>query len=179
MKTVILNASPNKEGNTKKALNELLKLIENKSNESFDLIDLNIKHCMGCLNCSKTGECLFKDDMEKIYESVDQSDLLIFTSPVYFNSVTSVGKQVIDRFQRTYARRFILKNSPKVESHKKGILLATAGSKERHHEFDGLRMPIDLMFKANGIRDYKIILLEDFDKNKPEEIEKVIEKLYT
>ncbi|MEA3423131.1 MAG: flavodoxin family protein [Bacillota bacterium] len=165
MKIVILNASPRKEGNTSKALQYLLERYKNEDITSFDLVDYDIEHCSGCLNCSKTGKCIFNDDMDIIYDAIDAAELLIFTTPVYFNSVTSIGKQVIDRFQRNYARRFILKSSLKVDANKKGILLATAGSKEKNHEFDGLRKPIDLMFKANGIREYEIIIIENADMN--------------
>ncbi len=170
MKIVILNASPRKEGNTNKALTYLLERYKSDDISSFDLVDYDIKHCMGCLNCSKTGECVFGDDMDIIYDAIDAAELLIFTTPVYFNSVTSIGKQVIDRFQRNYARRFILKSKPKVDADKKGILFATAGSKEKNHEFDGVRMPVDLMFKANGIREYETIIVEDADKHDIENI---------
>jgi|LGVF01.1.fsa_nt_gb multimeric flavodoxin WrbA len=165
MKIVILNAGPRKEGNTSKALQYLLERYKNDDISTFDLVDYDINHCMGCLNCSKTGECIYNDDMNIIYDAADAAELLIFTTPIYFNSVTSIGKQVIDRFQRNYARRFIIKSSVKVEANKKGILLATAGSKEKNHEFDGVRMPVDLMFKANGIKEYEIIIIENADKN--------------
>ena len=163
MNIVVLNASPKKDGNTKKALEYLLLRYKNDNIISFDLVDYNIKHCRGCLACSKVGECIINDDMKIVYDAVYEAELLIFTSPVYFNSITSIGKQIIDRFQRNYARRFILKILPKVDTNKKGILLVTAGSKEKTNEFDGVRKPADLMFKANGIREYETIIIESVD----------------
>lgn len=171
MKVLILNASPRKNGNTKKVVNAFVQKHSFKNIVQIDLIDLNMGHCIGCLACSRTGECPFNDDMQMVYDAVNTADMIVFSTPIYFNSVTSIGKVAIDRFQRNYAKRFIRKEWPKVDLNKKGLLIATAGSKEKNNEFDGLRFPMDLFFKANGIKSYQSMIIEDFDKLSQRDIE--------
>ena len=169
MEAIILNASPKINGNTKHVTNLLISKLEGYEIKSFDLVTMDINDCTGCLNCSITGECIYSDDMKKIYKEVDNADLVIFTTPIYFNSVSSIGKRVIDRFQRNYARRFMLSIDEKIITNKKGILIATAGSIEKNNEFDGLRFPMNLFFKANGIVKYDELIITSTDKENIEE----------
>ena len=162
-RVMVFNASPRKSGNTSRALKEYLGNIDDKNVEVFDLKDLRISHCTGCLSCFKTGECIIDDDMKKLYRAALKADILIFTSPVYFNSVTSIGKTAIDRFQRNYARRFIMHIDPKIEQEKKGVLILTSGSCERNNSFDGARKTMDLFFKSNGIIEFEEVLIEGLD----------------
>lgn len=162
-RVVVFSASPRKKGNTRRVLEEYLEKRCIAEWSHFELADLQIGHCIGCLHCFRTGECFQRDDMDRLYQAADEADCLIFTSPVYFNSVTSIGKTVIDRFQRNYARRFIRSDLPKVEPHKTGVLIMTAGSREKNQNFDGARKPMDLFFKSNGIVGFEEILVEGLD----------------
>ena len=96
--------------------------------------------------------------------AAEKADTIVFSTPIYFNSMTSIGKTFIDRFQRNYARRFVIGMCQKVIPEKRGVLIVTAGSKEKKNEFDGLRFPMDLFFKSNGIKSYKEILVDNIDK---------------
>ncbi len=49
--------------------------------------------CTGCNYCgTKGGECIIKDDMVKIYDYIDNSDIFILASPLYFNTVNGITK---------------------------------------------------------------------------------------
>lgn len=69
----------------------------------FDLIKLDIRHCMGCCNCMfddpslKIGRCPLPDDMAKILEEYLTADGYIMASPVYDGSVTSLMKKFLER----------------------------------------------------------------------------------
>lgn len=72
------------------------------------LKDKNIKDCLGCGSCQiNGGNCVQKDDMQSIYEQLKASDVIVFASPVYFYTWTSLMKRVIDR---TFAVESLLKN---------------------------------------------------------------------
>lgn len=165
-RVVIFQASPRSGGNTRDLVKQVLKEYGDVTVVHHDLRDYEIGHCTGCLACNRTGECVIQDDMVTLYRAADEADLLIFATPVYFNSVTSVGKAVIDRFERNYARRFRLMLDPKVVPGKEGLLVMTAGSRERNRCFDGVRKPIDLFFKSNGIVGFGEVLLEGLDEQK-------------
>ncbi|MDR1955141.1 MAG: flavodoxin family protein [Candidatus Methanoplasma sp.] len=62
-------------------------------------IEMDIKHCTGCGDCSKNGECIISDDMEKIYKAFRESDLLVLATPIHFSGPSSAIKAVVDRFQ--------------------------------------------------------------------------------
>ena len=65
-----------------------------------DIINLgsvNIEPCVACDICKAMGECGIEDDIKEILEIMMESDEMIIGSPVYFGSVTSQLKILIDR----------------------------------------------------------------------------------
>ena len=98
MKIIGICGSPRK-GNTETLLIEALKGAKG-ANADVELILLrekNIKLCGGCLTCEKTGKCHINDDMQEIYKKMLESDAIIFGSPTYYNNVTALFKNLIDR----------------------------------------------------------------------------------
>lgn len=61
------------------------------------LRELNIQHCDGCGSCENTHECRIQDDMQELYEKIFNTDILILGSPNYFNNVSGLMKDFIDR----------------------------------------------------------------------------------
>jgi len=100
MRTIGICGSPRTGSNTEILLREVLKTIK-KSGAETELILLrekNIELCRGCdEKCSKTGECVISDDMQEIYEKLINSDLIILGSPTYFDSVSGLMKNFMDR----------------------------------------------------------------------------------
>lgn len=98
MKVLGIGSSP-REGNT----NHLLRLTLGefkKLGYEVELVllkNLNIQICDGCLTCEKTGECHLSDDMRKVYSKLDEADIIVFATPCYFESVSSLLKIFIDR----------------------------------------------------------------------------------
>jgi multimeric flavodoxin WrbA len=163
VKALLINGSPRLNSNSQQLLKELGKDLGNIYDwEIVNLRDLKISHCTGCLNCKKTGKCIFNDGFDNILLKISQSDLIIFASPIYFNSVSSLSKMFIDRFNSEYINRFVLKNKEKREK-KKGIFILNGGSKEKKDEFSCIINIFDLFFKSNGIHEYKGIIIENTD----------------
>lgn len=98
MKVIGICGSPRK-GNTETLLIEALNGAKEMrvDTELILLRDKNIKFCDGCLSCDDTGECHIKDNMQEIYKELTQSDAIIFGSPTYYNNVTGLFKNLIDR----------------------------------------------------------------------------------
>jgi multimeric flavodoxin WrbA len=62
----------------------------------------DIKACRGCLTCEKGGKnrkgiCSIKDDMQEIYPRLLEADLIVFGTPVYFEMLSGLLKNFIDR----------------------------------------------------------------------------------
>lgn len=60
--------------------------------------EMDIRHCRDCGGCDEGG-CVLEDDMQHIYDSFLESDLLVLASPIHFSGPSSILKTVMDRFQ--------------------------------------------------------------------------------
>ena len=69
------------------------------STDVFTVRDLDIHDCCGCFSCwTKTpGECVFRDDMTQILESMVHTDLLLYVSDIKAGFVSAQTKKAMDR----------------------------------------------------------------------------------
>jgi multimeric flavodoxin WrbA len=111
VKIIGIIGSPRKDGNTSFLVETALKSAESigADTEIINLGSLNIEPCVACDICKATGECAIYDDMQEILDIMRESDGMIIGSPVYFGSVTSQLKMLIDR-TRPLRGSFRLKN---------------------------------------------------------------------
>ena len=106
-KVLILNGSPRKKGNTSILAEYLVKfLIKDQDIKISYLYDFNIKPCADCRACKK-GEliCILKDGMEELYASIDDSDIMIIGTPIYWFGPTAQTKLLLDRFRPYYVNK--------------------------------------------------------------------------
>ena len=103
MKVIGICGSPRK-GNTEWMLRKLLQGVA-KAGADTELILLrekNIKWCDGCLSCEAGGKgrkgiCRIQDDMQQIYPKLVEADGLAFGTPVYFEMLSGLLKNFMDR----------------------------------------------------------------------------------
>jgi multimeric flavodoxin WrbA len=103
MKVVAVSGSPRR-GNTEWMLKKLLERVAENGAE-VELILLrqkNIKQCLGCLSCEvggkdRKGVCKIKDDMNEIYPKLLKADCLVFGTPAYFELLSGLLKNFLDR----------------------------------------------------------------------------------
>ena len=97
---VVLNGSPRAKGNTELLSESFIKGAMEAGHET-ELINLRGKKVAGCLGCKYChehgGECVQKDDMKGILESLNKADMVVFASPIYWFDITAQLKAVIDR----------------------------------------------------------------------------------
>ena len=61
-------------------------------------IEQHVEYCHGCFACMHNGgQCVIDDDMGGILEEILQSDLLIFSYPLYCYGMPAPLKAIIDR----------------------------------------------------------------------------------
>ena len=105
MNIIYISGSPRKRSNTEYLLNDLNSII---SGEMIKLSNYRIEPCRACRDCRGKGECVIKDDMQKlIIPKLLDSDAIVLGTPVYFNNVSSQMKLFMDR---TYCLIGLLKN---------------------------------------------------------------------
>ncbi|HEX3048358.1 MAG TPA: NAD(P)H-dependent oxidoreductase [Bacillota bacterium] len=102
MKTVILNGNP-ATGSIKfnQYLGRLVDVLNQVSQKTlmFNLAEMKIHYCVGCFNCwlATPGQCVYRDDMDRILTEVAEADRLIYASPLVMGFIHSSLKQVMDR----------------------------------------------------------------------------------
>ena len=133
--------------------------------EKIKLKELSINPCISCDACGKTGKCFKRDDMTGLYEKFDSSDIVVIASPLYFNSVSSITKTMIDRCQAFWSSKYIL-NQPLINTKKerKGLFICTAGAPQSEEGFIGATVVMDLFFKAINTNYEYNLLLDNTDK---------------
>ena len=100
MKIVIVNGSYRKNGATALILSEMHQQLKKYSDVDVQMIrvaDLELKYCVGCGSCYKTGACIYKDDIENLSLSIAEADGVILGSPTYASNVSGQMKVIIDR----------------------------------------------------------------------------------
>lgn len=99
MKILGLSCSPRKMGNTAILVSEALDGAkkEGAEIELFSLSSKEIKPCDGCFTCSENGKCHIDDDMQTVYQKLLEADGIIFGTPIYFYSIASQAKALMDR----------------------------------------------------------------------------------
>lgn len=103
MKILILNGSPRKEkSSTMKLADAFVSGMCEKENHSVSTIDvnrMNIKPCAGCFACwvKTPGQCVLNDDMSGLLQTYRESDLVIWSFPLYYFGMPSGIKAFMDR----------------------------------------------------------------------------------
>lgn len=122
-KTLIINGSPHKNGDTSYIVNQIKRKLNGEIEEIFPYFD-NIKPCIDCRYCWKEEGCAIKDDMEKIYK--DDYDTIIVASPIYMFNVTPPLFSIITRLNAIWSNEYFL-NKKYLFKEKQGILVLTGG----------------------------------------------------
>jgi multimeric flavodoxin WrbA len=121
MKILALIGSPRKGGNTDILVDEVLRGASTVGHEArkLYLYDCNILPCLDCRRCKKAENgfaCTLIDAMQEIYPKLEDSDLIVFGTPIYWYGPTAKMKLLIDRL-RPYIVSGCLKG-------KKGLIVA-------------------------------------------------------
>ena len=102
MNILILNGSPTRNGNTVALVNAFREGAESKGHD-VTVVDVAHKKVAGCLSCGYchgrgNGQCVQKDDMQAIYPLVQEADMIVFASPIYYFTLSAQLEAVIQRF---------------------------------------------------------------------------------
>ena len=104
MNIVVLNGSPHLSGATNDMVSAFIRGAEENDHEvtCFNVAHMKINGCMGCMYCKGEGKgkCVQKDDMQKIYPVIQEADMIVFASPIYYFTMTA---QLQAALHRTFA----------------------------------------------------------------------------
>lgn len=102
MKILILNGSPKRDkSDTMHITRAFLKGMQEAGLHDIhiiDTIDRHIEYCTGCFACMHNGgKCIHDDDMKVILEEILESELLLFSFPLYCYGMPASLKALLDR----------------------------------------------------------------------------------
>lgn len=105
-KVFIISSSPRKGGNSDTMADEFLKGTLEAGNTAvkINIRDMELKFCIGCLSCQRTGKCVLKDGMNELYDTVQHADILVFATPVYYYGMTGQLKTFLDRLNPLFCK---------------------------------------------------------------------------
>lgn len=99
MKVLIINGSPRLNGNTSIALGEMVSVFRAEGVET-DVVQIgnkDIRGCIACGSCGKTGKCVFDDIVNELATKFAEADGLVIASPVYYASANATLIACLDR----------------------------------------------------------------------------------
>ncbi|MBR4919912.1 MAG: flavodoxin family protein [Prevotella sp.] len=150
MNILIISGSPRKGGNTELLAEAFAKGAAEHHVEIVSVRNYQVNPCLGCNACFKTnGICAQKDDMDIIYEKMNQADMLVIASPVYFYGISAQLKAVIDRFHNPIRDTF----------HIKKMALLLVGAASLPELFDAILTEYNLCLKFFNIEDAGKVLV--------------------
>ena len=98
-KVLLLNGSPHANGCTATALSEMAKIFgqEGVETELIQVGNRNIRGCVSCGSCGRTGKCVFDDLVNETAPKFEAADGLVVGSPVYYGSPNGTILSFLDR----------------------------------------------------------------------------------
>lgn len=145
MKKVVVISTSLRPGSNSNALAEQFAEGAKTAGNEVEFISIRgkeIKFCIGCMSCQKTGACVFKDDVPAIMDKVLDADVVCWATPIYYYEMSGQMKTLIDRMNAMY---------PKDYRFREVYLLTTAAEDEEHtpkRAESGLQGWIDCFDKA-------------------------------
>ena len=151
MYVLMVNGSPHKEGNTFIALNEMDRIFraEGIETEILHIGNQDIRGCIACRSCAKTGKCVFNDAVNEAAPKLARCQGLVVASPVYYASANATLIAFLDRlfFSTRFDKTMIVGAS--VAAARRGGLTATYDELNKYFGISG--MPIAPGQYWNGI----------------------------
>lgn len=156
MKTIAFFGSARKKGRTRGMLDYFLSRLEGEITV-IDAYRAQIGPCIDCRNCMKIRSCTIQDEMQNIYPRIDEADLVVFASPIYFHSITSPLKKIVDRCQLYWAGS--VRGDRAEHPHRKGVILLTAGAPPFENQFLAAELVLkgvlrDMETECSGIVEF-------------------------
>jgi multimeric flavodoxin WrbA len=148
-KIVAIYGSPRRKGNTATLLKKTIEGARDSGAEVEEIVlrDLKISPCLEIYGCMQAGECAIKDDFQIVRDKILASQGLILASPVFFYTVSSHTKMLMDRFQSLWVKKYWVDKTPRDQQtiKRKGLFISVGATKGKKL-FDGILLSVKYFF---------------------------------
>ena len=141
MKALLINGSPHKSGTTKRALDEIKKVLteEGFECEVYD-IEAGMGGCLACGYCRREGKCVMDDGVNRLAKLFEEVDALVIGSPVYYASPNGTLISLLDRLFHSTSFDKRMKVGAAIVAARRGGLTASFDVLNKYFSISG--MPI-------------------------------------
>lgn len=166
MNILVLNGSPRKNGNTAAMVRAFAEGAREGGHE-VEVIGVGRMDIAGCLGCEcchnrNDGVCILEDDMRAVYRALEDAEVMILASPMYFHNITGP-------LQSTISRVYAIGKPPKLV--KCGMLL----SSRIGGIYDGISEIHRTTARIMGVEDIGIVTSCGTENATPERRREIVE----
>ena len=124
MKTLIINGSPRKDGDTAALVGQLRR---NLKGDVLEISDSSaIRPCIDCRYCRENPGCAIDDYMQEVYRCIAECDNVVLASPVWFSSLAGPLLNIASRLQTLWCARHFRGEIPDIRPKNGAIILVGA-----------------------------------------------------
>jgi multimeric flavodoxin WrbA len=166
VRAVVIAGSPRKGGNSDIMADHLVSgLREGGAEVEFVYArDLNVGNCLACYYCSRTGQCIRKDDMVALYDLFLQSHRVCLVTPIFVCQTPSITQAIIERTQTLWSRKYHRhEDVPALEYPRQGLVAAVGATRGRTI-FSGLRCAARYWLDTMGIESPRLLTYNGIDE---------------
>lgn len=160
MKTLILNGSPRKNGDTVSLLNILKEELSGEIVQ-IDAYYADISPCTDCRFCRANEGCAVKDDMQIVYDCMFDCDNILIASPIYFSEITGKLLDICSRLQTYYSAR-AFRRERVVFKEKRGAVILVGGGDGRPERAEATART--LLKHMGCVEQHPLVLSHDTDR---------------
>ena len=170
MEILVLNGSPRPNGNTAAMVEAFVEGAREKGH-AVHIVPVCQMHIAGCVACEychqeRSGherQCVQRDDMQEVYPLLDEAEMIVLASPIYYHNFTG-------QLQCAISRIYALDKPKKL---KKAALLLSSGS---DHVYSGAIFEYQNSFLNDlHLEDMGIFSAYDRQNKSPEKLEELRE----
>ena len=160
MKILVLNGSPKREGSDTLHITRAFLAGMNEAApqevHTIQVIDRHVEFCTGCFACMHNGwTCIHDDDMKDMLQEILESDLLIWSFPLYAYGMPAALKNVLDRTlplssmaMQKVGERYAHVGQTDV-SRLRNLMICGCGFPNSKHNFEPAVAQFQLCFRGN------------------------------
>ena len=165
-KIIAIYGSPRRRGNTAELLRKAIEGARDSGADVEEIVlrDLKISPCLEIYGCLQAGECAIKDDFQMVRDKILNAQGLILASPVFFYTVSSHTKMLMDRFQSLWVKKYWVDKTPREQqtNSRKGLFISVGATKGKKL-FDGMLLSIRYLFDVLDMELWKALLYRQLD----------------
>ena len=140
MKVLLINGSPNANGNTAMALREMEAVFAAQGIETewIHVGNMAIRGCLACQTCYKNAKCAIDDEVNEVAKKFEECDGMVVGSPVYYAGANGTLTAFLDRL--FYSTRFDkrMKVGAAVVAARRGGLSSTFDQLNKYFTISGM-----------------------------------------